>query len=437
MGTAPPSVVVVGAGSAVFGVAFLQDFFRTPELRGARLALVDVDRVALERMRRLAERLNAAADWQVSLVATDSLEEALSGAAFVVTSVAVDRVPTWRTDHELTLKHGFASVLSENGGPGGLSHTLRSVPLMLGIAETIERLAPDALLLNYTNPENRICLAIRSQTRVRAIGLCHGIAATIEWAAGLLGRTMAEIEMQAAGVNHFTWVTSFTDRATGRDLMPEFDTALERLPPDVWPLCRYVYGRLGTFPTTGDDHVGEYLPWAAEIIGTKGYDFAVFTRYAQEQAVLVERWGRGEEPVDPLLAEPSFEARMNHSAALLIADVVAGRDRHPPSFILPNDGLVADVGSDAVVEVPGIVERGVPRGRPVGTLPTPVRALVARELEIQRLAVEAAVTGSRELALQALLIDPVVQRAGAAEAFLDEVLVRHRPYLPRFWGDRD
>ncbi|MBA3778461.1 MAG: alpha-glucosidase/alpha-galactosidase [Chloroflexi bacterium] len=434
--TKVPSIVVVGAGSAVFGLSFLQDLFQAEALRGSSLWLVDVNPQALARMQRLADRLNAAAGAAIRVQGTTLLDEALPGANFVVTSVAVDRIPSWQADHKLALRHGFASVLSENGGPGGLSHTLRSVPLMLGIAQQVQRLAPGAWLLNYTNPENRVCLAISRYTNVRTIGLCHGVAATIEWACGLLGREQHELDMVAVGVNHFTWVTSLTDRRTGYDLMPAFDSALEGLPDDVWPLCRYTYRRLGTFPTTGDDHVGEYLPWAAGIIGTKGYDFEAFTREASETAARIERWGAGVDPVDALLAEPSFEARVNHSAARLIADMVAGEDGHRPSFIVPNDGLVPGLAPDSVVEVPGRLARGVPRGRALETeLPVAVRALVEREQEIQSLAVDAAVTGSRDLALRALLVDPLVHDARAAEAFLEEALQRHRAYLPRFWAD--
>ena len=427
-----PIVVVVGAGSAVFGLPFLQDFFQVTDLRGSTLRLVDVNPAALERMRRLAQVLDAEAGWDVTVEATAELDAALPGASFVVTSVAVDRAATWMADHEMAIRHGFASVLSENGGPGGLSHTLRSVPLVLEIAQAVERLAPDALVLNYTNPENRVCLAIARHTAVRAIGLCHGVAGTTEWVAGLLGLPFERVDLDVAGVNHFNWILGMTDRETGVDLGREFGDAVRALPGDDWALCRYAWERLGTFPTTGDDHVGEYLPWAAGLIGTAGYDFADFEALGRRLTAQVERWGRGEEPVRDLLSELSSEGRVNHSAATLIGDIVAGRDADRPSFILPNDGLVPDLRADAIVEVAGRLEGGVPRGRPVAGLPVPVRALVERELEVQELAVAAAVEGSRDLALQALLLDPIVHDARAAEAFLDEVLARHRAYLPRF-----
>ena len=160
-------IVAIGIGSVIFGIELLRDVFRVEELRGVELWLVDVASAPLARMTALTERLNAAADWDVTIHSTMDREDALPGADFVVTSVAVDRIATWKTDHELANRYGFGSVLSENGGPGGLSHTLRSVPLMLDIARDVERLAPGALMLNYTNPENRICLALARHTSVR------------------------------------------------------------------------------------------------------------------------------------------------------------------------------------------------------------------------------------------------------------------------------
>ena len=192
-------LVAVGIGSVIFGIELLRDVFQVEEFRGAELWLVDANPAALARMTRLAERLDAAAGWDVAVHSTTERREALPGADFVVTSVAVDRIATWQADHDLALRHGFASVLSENGGPGGLSHTLRSVPLMVEIAADVAELAPAALMLNYTNPENRVCVAIRRHTSARAIGLCHSVAETIDDDARTLGRPRAEIDAQRRG----------------------------------------------------------------------------------------------------------------------------------------------------------------------------------------------------------------------------------------------
>jgi alpha-galactosidase len=135
-----------------------------------------------------------------------------------------------------------------------------------------------------------------------------------------------------------------------------------------------------------------------------------------------------------LLAEASEEAMAGHGAAQVVGDVIARRTRRHPSFILPNAGLIDNLPPHEAVEVPGVVEDGAPRGINVGSIPEVVATLVRHELSIQDIAVQAAMEGSRDLALRALLIDPVVHSARAAEAFLDEALRVHRAWLPRFWS---
>jgi alpha-galactosidase len=427
-------LVAIGIGSAIFGIGLLRDVFRAAEFRGAELWLVDVDSRALALMTGLAQRLNVAAGWDVNVHATAERREALPGADFVVTSVAVDRLATWRADHAMALSHGFASVLSENGGPGGLSHTLRSVPLMVEIGQDVERLAPSALMVNYTNPENRVCLALQRHTNVRFIGLCHSVAEAIDRCARVLGRPRTEIDVHAAGVNHFTWILAIRDARDGRDLLPDFLKRSTARDPGKAPLVRMLYERFGVYPAIDDDHVGEYLPWAAEIVGTHGYDFEGHERRSRRDAQALAAWGTGEQSVERLLAEPSEEAKIDHSSVQIMGDVIARRTQRRPSFILPNDGYLEGLPADSVIEVPGLVEAGVPRGIPVGVLPDHVRGLIAHELAIQDVAIEAALEGSRDLALRALLLDPVVTSARAAERYLDEVLRTHRDHLPRFWS---
>ena len=427
-------IVAIGVGSLVFGVELLRDVYQTPELRGAELWLVDLDPGALRRMGGLAEKLNEAAGWDVTLRTTPERVEALPGADYVVTSIAVDRDRTWETDHRLALKHGFASVLSENGGPGGLSHTLRSIPPMLAIAKDVERLAPDALLLNYTNPENRVCLAIHRYTKVRSIGLCHGVAETAEMVAHLLDMPRDDVDLRGAGTNHFVWTTSLTERSTGRDLLPLLRERLPQADQEKWGFCAWLFDRFGVFPTTGDNHVGEYIGYAAEFIGTKGYNFGAYAHNRELGQANVDAWAAGAKPVASLLRQPSRESRLGHGVTQIMAALIAGRTIRRPSFIVPNDGYVENLDRDAVVEVPGIIEDGDFRGMQVGRLAGPVAAMVQNEIAIQELAVEAAVTGSRDAALQALLIDPCVHSARAAEAFLDEILTAHRAHLPVFWS---
>lgn len=435
-------IVAIGIGSHIFGIELLRDVFQTPELRGCELWLVDVDPATLAAMTVLARRLNEAAGWDVQISATTDREDALPSADFVVTSVAVDRDRTWQADHAIALKHGFPSVDSENGGPGGLSHTLRSVPLVLSIIRDVERLAPNVTVLQYTNPENRIALAIAEYTRVRSVGLCHGVAHSIAWMAGVLQRGLEDIEVDAAGVNHFTWVLGVRDARTREDLYPEFVRAVRALPRDAemgpadqLVLSRKILDRFGIWPTTGDLHIGEYISWAAEVMGTSGWPWPWATARRERARRNIELWASGTKPVQPLLEKPSHEARVNHAATGIMADMLARRTRRRPSFILPNLGYVENIPPGVVVEVSGIIRDGACEGLPMGRLPDGVAAMVNGEIAIQKLAVRAAVEGSRDLALQALLIDPCVTGLRAAEAFLDEIIDVHRKYLPAFWQD--
>ncbi len=427
-----PKIVAIGIGSFSFGVELLRDVFQTEALRGCRLDLVDLDAVALRRMTGLAQQLNDASGWQVDIRPTTEREDALPGAGFVVTSIEINRDALWKLDHQICLRHGVGSVLSENGGPGGLSHALRTVPPMVAVARDVERLCPNALLLNYTNPEGRICLAIRRHTSVRAVGLCHGVAGTIPWAANVLEREPSTIDLRAAGTNHFTWTTSLTDASTGEDLYPEFRERLADLPRDDRPLSRLLCDRFGLFPTTGDTHVGEYIGFAAEVTGTKGYDFDQVAETRKLAIANIEGWASGEKSVASLLAAPSREERVHMGVTHIIADALSGGSGRRPSFNLPNDGYIENISRDAVVEVPGIVDYGRVCGVAVGPLPGPIASLVQNEVEIQKLVVDAAVTGDRALALAALTIDPVVNSARKAEELLDDILTSHAAYLPKF-----
>ena len=300
---------------------------------------------------------------------------------------------------------------------------------MLEIGRDIEALAPNAVLFSYTNPANRVCLALYRYTSVRAVGLCHSLAEAIDACARVLGRPRDSIDAVAAGANHFTWFMSIRDRVDGSDLMPEFRRRTLADDPEQAPLRRRLIEQLGSFPAIDDDHVGEYLPWAAALIGTAGYDFERHDNRSLADIDMLEAWGSGARPVDPLLAEPSQEAMIDHSAADTMGALIAGRTLPRPSFILPNDGYIDNLPLNSVVEVPGLVQDGVARGVPVGALPEQVAALVRHELAIQDAAVEAAVEGSRDLAMRALLLDPLVTDVNTAERFLDAV-AGHPSRLP-------
>ena len=205
---------------------------------------------------------------------------------FVIVSVAVDRIATWRLDWQIPLKHGVRHVLGENGGPGGLSHAIRNIPILLAIARDVEELAPNALLLNFSNPMSRLCLALHQYTRVQFVGLCHQIGKGYHLVNEVLnlvqrneGDTDAQfrrrleerIHLTAAGLNHFTFILDMRDRTTGEDLYPRFRTLVKDMPADFELMSRRLMDTFGLFCATGDGHAGEYVGFASETIPLTGY----------------------------------------------------------------------------------------------------------------------------------------------------------------------
>ena len=174
----PTKIVVMGAGSASFGLNTVATLMRSHKLHGSHVALVDRNAETLALMQRLAERMNREWDAQMTITSHTHHAGALDGAGFVVSAIEVPpREVLWRRDYELTLKYGVRQPYAENGGPGGFAHTIRNVLPVLEIAHALEQACPDAWFLNFSNPMVRICDAIALYSKIRVVGPCHQIFA--------------------------------------------------------------------------------------------------------------------------------------------------------------------------------------------------------------------------------------------------------------------
>ena len=437
--TTRPKIVIIGAGSVSFGPAMLGDLFSLADrLCGSELWLVDINPESVECMARVAGRANDELGQPFIVRHTTERAEALPGADFVVVSVAVDRLATWRLDWQIPLKHGVRHVLGENGGPGGLSQALRNIPIFLGIARDIEALCPNALLINFTNPMSRVCLALSRHTRVRFVGLCHQIGEGYRLVNRVLGivppngqaghEMTAEIEQKihltAAGLNHFTFILDMRERGTGRDLYPEFREKVKSMPADFELMSRRLLDTYGLFCATGDGHAGEYVGFAHETMPLTGYNFDAYAQRGRDQWALLQAIARGDAPVQ---IRPSGER-----AAHIIDAITHDLNRPELAVNIRNDGCVANLPDGAVVEVPGVINATGVHGVHVGQLPIGLAAILRREIDIQELVVEAGVKGDRNAALQALLLDPNVHSYVQAQHMLDELLSVHAKYLPQF-----
>jgi alpha-galactosidase len=430
-------IVLIGAGSVSFGPSTLRDLFAQREqLRGSTVSLVDINPEGLHLMAAVAKQMNEAAGRPFVIQATTDRTQALPGAGFVIISIAVKRNERWRLDFEIPLKHGVKQVLGENGGPGGLFHAMRNIPVVLDICRDIEHLCPQALVLNFTNPEGRICLAATRYTGLQFVGLCHGIGMAQDAIGQVLGVPPDEIDAKAGGLNHFNWILDLRRRGTGEDLYPALKRRLAENPVDRAQigdygfgikLTRYLMDLYGYWPLPSDDHIGEYLSYAWEYCGLEGYDFDAADRGGERLYGILRAVASGEQPVDQYLDMPSGER-----ALPIIAGVLGHTHQYELAVNVPNAGLIPNLPEWAIVEVPAVVDATGVHGMPVGPLPEPIAAMCRTQIAVIDRMVEAAVHGDRDAALQALLLDPVVNSISQAEAILDEMLDVHRDFLPQF-----
>jgi alpha-galactosidase len=253
-------IALVGAGGISFGPITLYGAVRAPGLRGATLVLIDVNEKGLELARAAGEHLNAQMGNPIRIETDTDTARGVQGADTIILSVAVNRKGHWTEDYEIPRKYGSLQDMGECGGPGGLFHSLRSINLALGICKTLEQNAPDALLLNVTNPLPRVNLAIHRATSLYCVGDCPEYMFGKLRLSGFLSRRAADIEAQASGLNHFTWFQDIRDARTGEDLYPALRKHVKRFPFLHGRLVRKCFEEYGLYPTSSDSHIGEYLP---------------------------------------------------------------------------------------------------------------------------------------------------------------------------------
>jgi len=425
-------ISMVGAGSASFGLKTLHDIARSPELHGSIIALIDINKEKLNLMKKVAERLNEHFKSELKIEASTRAKDVLDGSEFVIISAEKEKTERWKMDFEIPFKHGIKQVIGECGGPGGLSHTLRVVPLILDICRDIEDCCKDALVLNYTNPEARVTLAINRYTNLKAFGLCHGIYERLEFFTRLFGVKIEDFEPFAAGLNHFTWLLDLRFK-DGTDAYPVLDEKL-RENPAFEPLCRELYGAFGLYPSPSDNHCGEYVGYAWEKVPEeiRGMNWIrMVDEWGEKVQKTVLSIAEGTYPIESL-ADMGWYWETKGMAIKVISAILENKRYFEYAINMLNRGYINNLPQSIVVEVPAVIDKSGIHGVGVGSLPKAIANLCSTQGTIQELSVEAAFEGSYEKALQALLIDPVVQNIDGAKATLDELIEVHASLLPQF-----
>ncbi|MQA95444.1 MAG: glycoside hydrolase family 4 [Streptosporangiales bacterium] len=427
-------IAIVGAGSGYMPGVIRGLLHRSADLAGSELVCHDTNAEHLELMARLARGMFAARGADFTVRTETTLKAALDGADFVFTTFRPGGLPGRHLDESIPLRHGV--VGQETAGPGGFLMACRSVPVLLEIARVLEEVAPDAWIVNYTNPTNIVTDAVSRHTGARIIGLCDQNIGDTEMWAELLGLPADGLEIDWIGLNHATWAERV--RLRGDDISAEVAARLATLgPPDAAatphrdPIRMAEVGRaLGVLVNSYSKYYFFHDDVVAELRAkgtTRAQDImAMLSGYyagIAEQAALP----------DP---DPSGERGGGEHGEFAVDTIcaIAGDEGRRMIVNTRNRGAIADLPDDAIVEVPAVVGRGGPTPLVMGGLPGPVRGLTQAVHAYERLAADAAVTGDERVALRALMAHPFVRSKRVAEAILAEGLAAHRADLPQFRG---
>ncbi|MCB1357499.1 MAG: hypothetical protein KDK53_13725 [Maritimibacter sp.] len=424
-------IVLVGAGSAMFGLGAVGDILKSAPLAGCTVTLNDINPKALDFVAKTARSYVEEHGLPYTIEATTDLDAALAGADYCIISIEVgDRHELWDQDWRIPLQYGIRQVYGENGGPGGLFHALRITPPILDIVEKVTRICPDATVINLSNPMVRISQAITTKfPGVKYVGLCHEVYSLIEHLPQLLGTPFENLSIKAGGLNHFSVLLEASYKDSGKDAYPDIrDKA-----PAYFAEAPAVFGnigerklfleilkRFGHLPITTDSHFGEYIHWASSAADHDGI-LEFYWRYKKSTLGNLDK--------APELIATGTPAAEYWRVIPIIEGILTDSGQSELAVNVVNDGLIDLLPSNAVVEVPATIDRNGVHGVRIDNYPKGFGALLQNQVGVNNLTVEAILTGSKEVAMQALLTDPVVDSLHAAEGVMETILRVQSKYL--------
>jgi alpha-galactosidase len=440
-------IVLIGAGSAQFGYGTIGDVLQSKVLEGSHIVLHDINPTTLGIVEGNGKKFIKEHKLPFSISATTNRAEALRGADFLVSSIEVgNRFELWEQDWRIPQQYGVQQVYGENGGPGGLFHSLRIIPPILEICADVMKICPEATVFNFSNPMSRICTTVhRAFPDLKFIGLCHEIASLRNFLPQILGVPYAALEVRAAGLNHFSCVLSAKYKDSGKDAYPDirlkavkffgFMPSMDAIhkyfketgkwpekPEDfatveteAWPerrVFQVILEKFGLMPITSDSHFGEYIQWAYDVTDHKG--ILDFYRFYKEYLAHVQ---------------PEIELRLEERVVPIIEGILTDSGYIEEAVNIPNDGLIKNLPDWIAVEVPAKVDKDGVHGISMGELPHGFAGLLLNQAAVHDLTAEAIIHKSKALALQALLVDPVVNRYALIEEMLETMIDYQEKWL--------
>jgi 6-phospho-beta-glucosidase len=429
-------IAVIGGGSSYTPELVDGLIQRIEELPVTELALVDVEpgREKVEIIAALTQRMLARHGLeQVKVSVHFELDDAIRDASFVLTQFRVGQLPARAADERLGLKYDL--IGQETTGVGGFAKALRTIPVMLDIARRVEKLAPDAWIINFTNPAGIVTEAVSRYTNAKIIGLCNVPISMHHMIANMLKAPYSEVQLQFAGLNHMVWVHQVTQN--GLDVT---DKVIDML-------CD---GAALTMNNIKEE------PWQPDFLRAVGAIPCPYHRYfyqtkemlAEEIAAAAERGTRAEQVMKvekelfELYADPHLDSKPeqlsfrggSYYSEVALELIRAIHNNLGTQLVVNtvNRGAIRGLPDDAVIETNCIVDAQGAHPLTFGTLPDAMHALTQQVKAYERLTIEAAVHGDRRSGLLALVTNPLVGNANVAQPLLDEVLAVNAAYLPQF-----
>ncbi len=433
-------IAFIGAGSLGFTRGLVRDILTFPLLEDSTLALMDINKERLEFARRAVQTIVDRGNYPAKVVATLDRKKALKGADAVLCTILAGKVNVWRHDIEIPKKYGVDINIGDTRGPAGIFRALRTIPVMVDICRDMERLCPDAILLNYTNPMAMLCRAMQRTSGIRVSGLCHSVQGTAHMLANWIKAPMDRITYVCAGINHQSWYVEF--KKDGKDAYPLLRRAVRK--PAIYNeeiVRNEMFLALGYYVTESSGHNSEYNWWfrkRPDLIekycthGT-GWNPGKYAYILKEYGRRDKTWKKDVRKWFKKGAPMSLERGHEYAASIINARM--GGEPFEFNGNVPNTGIISNLPEGACVEVPVVANRRGFNAIHVGALPPQCAALNNISIASEEMAVEAALTGDPTLVYHAVCYDPLtaaVLSLAEIKQMTQEMLKRYRRHLPQF-----
>jgi alpha-galactosidase len=431
-----PKITFMGAGSTVFAKNVLGDCIRTPALAGSDIALFDIDPVRLAESESMLEIINRNNGSPMKIHSYSNRVEALRGAKYVVNAIQVGGYdPCTITDFEIPKKYGLRQTIADTLGIGGIFRALRTIPPMLDFAADMEKVCPDALFINYSNPMAMLTGAMLRATGIRTVGLCHSVQSCAEHLLKHLGMPGDNVQWNIAGINHMAWLLSIS--RNGEDLYPEIKKRAAAINAEGkhWDMVRFdLMSHLGYYITESSEHNAEYNPFYIkakypELIDRFNIPLDEYPRRCIHQ---IADWAKRRET---LVKDTSLNHERTEEYASYIMEAMETDIPYRIGGNVLNKGLIDNLPSDACVEVACMVDRNGVQPTKVGRLPVQCAAMNMTSINVQLLTIEAALTRKKEHIYQAAMLDPHTAAELSIDdikSMCDELIEAHGNWLPQY-----